>query len=181
MNRKVGQASRLAFGIGEGQPGRTALPCAGSWPLCGTLASLRLPMNLKMLLLIFNNLYISRFMGATRVKSSGCSHFGSRTCREPTKAGIPNDFGQQLAGFGVPPLGGWGQTENCWGPVAAAPPLVRRSQPTLPERGCVLWTNRNGVPATPSLGIRKVAVQRRPGCGWSKGHSRARVALEVPG
>ena len=31
-------------------------------------------MNLKMPLLIFNNLRISRFMGATRVKSSGWSH-----------------------------------------------------------------------------------------------------------
>jgi hypothetical protein len=73
-----------------------------------------LPMNLKMPSLISNNLRILRFMGATRVKSSGWSHFGRGARQEPAKAGTPNGLGQRLAGFGVPPSGGRGQNEKCW-------------------------------------------------------------------
>jgi hypothetical protein len=47
-------------------------------------------------------------------RAASSSHFGSRTWRESAKAGTPNDFGQQLAGFSVPPSGDRGQTENCW-------------------------------------------------------------------
>jgi hypothetical protein len=36
------------------------------------------------------------------------SHFGSRSRQEPAKAGTPNGMGHDVAGFGVPPLGGRG-------------------------------------------------------------------------
>ena len=41
------------------------------------------------------------------------SHFGLGSRPEPAKAGTPNGFRQRRSGFGVPPLGGRGQTENC--------------------------------------------------------------------
>jgi hypothetical protein len=121
------------------------------------LRSAILPMNLKMPSLIANDLRILRFMGATRAKNSGWSHFVRGSSHAPAKAGTPNGLGQRLAGFEVPPIGGRVQNETAAKQFAAlAQPGSLRpvsahcqpppDRPEAPGRVCPLGAEHHGAP-----------------------------------